>query len=40
MVWSNLAMQWCNDLPSTFREMHRILKTDGLLMFSTFGPTP
>ncbi len=38
MVWSNLAMQWCNDLPATFRELHRVLKTDGLLMFSTFGP--
>ena len=38
MVWSNLAMQWCNDLPATFVEMHRVLKTDGLLMFSTFGP--
>lgn len=38
MVWSNLAMQWCNDLPTTFVEMHRVLKTEGLLMFSTFGP--
>ncbi|SEQ13929.1 malonyl-ACP O-methyltransferase BioC [Nitrosomonas ureae] len=38
MVWSNLAFQWCNDLEHTFAEMHRILRTDGLLMFSTFGP--
>ena len=38
MVWSNLAVQWCNDLPGAFAEMHRVLKTDGLLMFSTFGP--
>ena len=38
MVWSNLAVQWCNDLPATFVELHRIVKTDGLLMFSTFGP--
>jgi malonyl-CoA O-methyltransferase len=38
MVWSNLAMQWCNDLPATFVELHRVLKVDGLLMFSTFGP--
>jgi malonyl-CoA O-methyltransferase len=38
MVWSNLALQWCNDLPATFVELHRVLKTDGLLMFSTFGP--
>ncbi len=38
MVWSNLAVQWCNDLPATFGELHRVIKTDGLLMFSTFGP--
>jgi malonyl-CoA O-methyltransferase len=38
MVWSNLALQWCNDPPATFQELHRVLKTDGLLMFSTFGP--
>lgn len=38
MVWSNLALQWCNDLEHTFAELHRILRTDGLFMFSTFGP--
>lgn len=38
LVWSNLALQWCNDLPATFAGLHRVLKTDGLLMFSTFGP--
>ena len=38
MVWSNLAVQWCNDLPAIFVELHRVLKTEGLLMFSTFGP--
>ena len=38
MVWSNLAVQWCNDLPATFAGLHRVLKTEGLLMFSTFGP--
>ncbi|MGE5758082.1 MAG: malonyl-ACP O-methyltransferase BioC [Sideroxydans sp.] len=38
MVWSNLAVQWCNDLPATFVELNRIIRTDGLLMFSTFGP--
>jgi malonyl-CoA O-methyltransferase len=38
VVWSNLALQWCNDLPATFVELHRVLKVDGLLMFSTFGP--
>ncbi len=38
LVWSNLAVQWCNDLPATFVELNRVLKTEGLLMFSTFGP--
>lgn len=38
MVWSNLALQWCNDLPAAFVGLHRALRTDGLLMFSTFGP--
>ncbi len=37
MVWSNLALQWCNDLPSTFVELKRVLKVEGLLIFSTFG---
>ncbi len=38
MVWSNLALQWCNDLPATFAGLNRIIRSDGLLMFSTFGP--
>jgi malonyl-CoA O-methyltransferase len=38
LVWSNLAIQWCNDLDLAFGEMARVLRTDGLLMFSTFGP--
>lgn len=38
LVWSNLALQWCNDLPQAFAELHRVLKAEGLLMFSTFGP--
>jgi malonyl-CoA O-methyltransferase len=38
MIWSNLALQWCNDLDQAFSEMGRALKPKGLLMFSTFGP--
>lgn len=38
MVWSNLAIQWCNDLDQAFLEAKRVLKPNGLLMFSTFGP--
>jgi len=38
LVWSNLAVQWCNDLDAAFEEFHRVLQPEGLLMFSTFGP--
>lgn len=38
LVWSNLALQWVNDLEAAFGEFQRVLKPGGLLMFSTFGP--
>lgn len=38
MVWSNLTLQWCNDLKGAFDEIHRVLAPGGLFMFSTFGP--
>jgi len=38
MAWSNLTLQWCNDLPETIKGLHRVIKNDGLLMLSTFGP--
>lgn len=38
MVWSSLALQWCNDLNVSFAELYRVLAPEGLLMFSTFGP--
>jgi len=38
LVWSNLAVQWCNDLDMALQEFHRVLQPEGLLMFSTFGP--
>ena len=38
LVWSNLTLQWCNDLKQTITEIHRILEVNGLFMFSTFGP--
>ena len=38
LIYSNLALQWSNDLEQTFRELGRILKPGGLLMFTTFGP--
>lgn len=38
LVWSNLALQWCNDINRTLAEIYRVLRVDGLFMFSTFGP--
>ncbi|MCC7326947.1 MAG: malonyl-ACP O-methyltransferase BioC [Burkholderiales bacterium] len=38
LVWSNLALQWVNDLPRAFGEIRRVMKVGGLFTFSTFGP--
>jgi len=38
LIWSNLAIQWCNDLDQVFQHFYRTLAPEGLLMFSTFGP--
>ena len=38
LVWSNLALQWCNDLDGAFSEAARVLQPNALFMFSTFGP--
>lgn len=38
LLWSNLAVQWCNDLDAAFSEAHRVLKAGGLYTFTTFGP--
>jgi malonyl-CoA O-methyltransferase len=38
LLWSNLALQWCNDLDAAFSEAARVLQPNGLFMFSTFGP--
>ncbi len=38
LVWSNLALQWCNDLDLAFTEAQRVLQPGGLFMFSTLGP--
>lgn len=37
-VYSNLALQWCQDLQSVFADCRRILQNAGELVFSTFGP--
>lgn len=38
LAWSSLALQWVDDLESTFRGVHRVLKPGGLFMFASFGP--
>ena len=38
LVFSNLMLQWCLDLETTFTELRRVLAPGGLLMFTTFGP--
>jgi malonyl-CoA O-methyltransferase len=38
LVWSNLALQWINDLPRAIKEFQRVLKVGGLASFTTFGP--
>lgn len=38
LVFSNLTLQWCPDLPAVFAECRRVLRPTGLLMFSTLGP--
>jgi malonyl-CoA O-methyltransferase len=38
LVWSNLALQWVNDLPRALGELRRVLRVGGLLTFTTFGP--
>lgn len=36
-VFANLTLQWC-DPRASFAEIQRVLKADGLVMFSTLGP--
>lgn len=38
LVWSNLALHWHPQPDKVFAEWRRVLRTDGLLMFSCFGP--
>ena len=38
LVFSNLALQWVNDLSNAFAEFRRVLNVGGLTWFTTFGP--
>lgn len=37
LIFTSLAIQWCNDLPRLFNEFYRVLKPQGRLLFSTLG---
>jgi malonyl-CoA O-methyltransferase len=37
LVWSNLALHWCPDPGAAIAEWSRVLRADGLLMFSAYG---
>jgi len=38
LLFSSLAIQWCENLPALFGEMQRILKPGGRAFLSTLGP--
>ena len=38
LIFSASTLQWCNQIEMAFQEALRILKQNGLFMFSSFGP--
>ncbi|MDE2257703.1 MAG: malonyl-ACP O-methyltransferase BioC, partial [Xanthomonadaceae bacterium] len=38
VLFSNLCIQWIDDLPTLFAEFRRVLRPGGYIAFSTFGP--
>ncbi|MCO6441129.1 MAG: malonyl-ACP O-methyltransferase BioC [Nitrococcus mobilis] len=38
LVFSNLTLQWVNDPERVFREVQRVLRPNGLLLFTSLGP--
>ncbi len=38
IVFSSLMLQWCDPLDDALAEVRRVLKPQGLFLFSTFGP--
>ncbi len=38
LLFSNLALHWCDPLDAVLAEMRRVLRPGGALVFSTFGP--
>ncbi len=38
LVFSNMTLQWCNDLAATFTGLRRVMRPGACLLFTTFGP--
>lgn len=38
LIVTNLMLQWCDDLDKVFAELRRVLRPEGLIMLTTFGP--
>lgn len=38
LIFSSLAIQWCENLPALFSEAARVLRPGGRFLFSTLGP--
>lgn len=38
LVYSNLCLQWIENLPTVFAELRRVLRPGGWLLFTSFGP--
>jgi len=39
MVFSNLMLQWAGDPEAVFRECHRVMTSQAVLMFTSLGPS-
>ncbi|MFM2067361.1 MAG: hypothetical protein RLZZ584_2270 [Pseudomonadota bacterium] len=38
LLWSNMMLHWCDDLPVLLARWHAALEIEGMLMFSCLGP--
>ncbi len=38
LIFSSLSLQWCDEPDKVFAETLRVLKQDGVVLFSSFGP--
>lgn len=38
LIFSNLMLQWCDPPDAVFAEVRRVMKPEGVFIFSTFGP--